>query len=72
MVCCLQILLALMTGPGRHSLDWTAPLAILVLGSAAGIMVLRMWRRQPGASLTGRRTEPTIEGVSKLGRGETL
>ena len=72
MVCCLQILFALVTGPGRHSLDWTAPLTILVLGSAAGIMVLRMWRRQPGTSLTGRGTEPTIEGGSKLGRGETL
>lgn len=72
MVCCLQILFALVTGPGRNRLDWTAPLTILVLGSAAGIMVLRMWRRQPGTSLTGRGTEPTIESVSKLGRGETL
>jgi hypothetical protein len=72
MVCCLQILLALVTASGRPSVDWTAPLTILLLGTAAAIMVLRMWRRQPGNSLTGRGAEPTIEGDSRLGRGETL
>jgi hypothetical protein len=50
--------------------DWTAPIAILLSGSAAGIMVLRMWRRKPGESLTGRGVEPTISGGPRIENGE--
>jgi hypothetical protein len=72
MVCCLQILFAMATAPGIATHDWTGPLMILLLGSAAGIMVLRMWRRGTGKSLTGRGAGPTIEGGPRTERGETF
>jgi hypothetical protein len=72
MVCCAQIVFAMVSSPGIKAHDWTAPVTILLLGSAAGIIVLRMWRREPGRSLTGRGAEPTIEGGSRIERGEAL
>jgi hypothetical protein len=73
MIWCVILLLSLagsrqahIQGPG-----WTAPIAILLLGSAAAIMVLRMWRAEPGKSLTDRGIESTIEGVPGIERGET-
>ena len=49
----------------------TVPVAILLLGSAAGILVLRKWRTEPGESLTGRKAQSTIEERAKIERGET-
>jgi hypothetical protein len=72
MICCVQILLSLAIDRGVRNPDWTVPLAILLIGSAAGVMLLRMWRRQPGDSLTGRGAEPTIEGGENMERGETF
>lgn len=67
---------ALMLERARGSLfgsdDWVVPATILAIGSAASIMVLRMWRKEPGESLTGRGAESTIEGASTTERGETF
>lgn len=52
--------------------DWIAPATILAIGSAASIAVLRMWRNEPGKSLTDRGVESTIEGSSTIERGETF
>lgn len=51
--------------------DWIIPTTILALGSAAAIMVLRMWRAAPGKSLTERGSGSTIEGVPGIESGET-
>jgi hypothetical protein len=59
-------------GSGLGGDDLVVPATILVIGSAAAIMVLRMWRTTPGESLTGRRAEPTIEDGPGIERGETL
>jgi hypothetical protein len=71
MLCCLQFLFGLMSSEWIGNLDWTAPVAILLVGSAAGIMVLRMWRKDPGKSLTGRGLEPTIGVEPAVEHGET-
>ena len=71
MLCCLQFLAGLATTGSAGNLDWTAPVAILLIGTTAGIMVLRMWRTQPGKSLTGQSADPTIEIEPKVGHGET-
>jgi hypothetical protein len=60
MLCCLQFLFGLMSADWVGNLDWTAPVAILVVGSAAGFMVLRRWRKDSGKSLTAPGSEPTI------------
>jgi hypothetical protein len=52
--------------------DWAAPAAILGIGAAASVMVLKMWRREPGGSLTGRGAESTMEGASTTERGESF
>jgi hypothetical protein len=74
MLCCLQFLFGL-ASEGRFAspegLDWTAPVAILLIGSAAGMMVLRMWRKGTGKSLTGHGLEPTIEVEPRIEHRET-
>jgi len=52
--------------------DWIVPVTILAIGSAASIMVLKMWQREPGESLTGRGAESTIEGPSTTEPGEAF
>jgi hypothetical protein len=71
MLCCLQFLFGLVSGGGVGNLDWTGPVAILLIGAAAGIMVLRSWRKRPAMSLTGRGPEPTIEVGAGVGNAET-
>ncbi len=61
MIWCVLLLLNLSGGWNVHGDDWTAPIAILAIGSASAIMVLRMWRREPAASLTGGEVRRTIE-----------
>jgi hypothetical protein len=72
MICCVQILFSLLSARSVHRPDWSAPLAILLLGSGAGVIILRMWRKDVGNSLTGRRDIPTIEGGSSIEHGETF
>jgi hypothetical protein len=72
MLCCVQWLFGLWSTRRISNPDGTAPLAILLIGSAAGIMVLWMWRKKPDDSLTDRGAEPTIEGRTSLERGETF
>ena len=45
MLCCLQFLSGLVAAGSVGGLDWTAPVAILLIGSASGAMVLRGWRK---------------------------
>jgi hypothetical protein len=71
MLCCLQVLFGLVTGGAVGNLDWTAPVAILLIGSAAGIMVLRGWRKRPATSLTGGAPEPTMGAEVGVGHEET-
>lgn len=61
----------LLTSGGRVH-DVTAPIAILFIGSVAGILALRRLRVGPDGSLTGRRGGPTIGGGANTGRGETF
>jgi hypothetical protein len=69
---CSMMMLEQARGSGIGGDDWVVPATILVIGSAAAIMVLRMWRTEPGKSLTDRGTEPTIEGGGGIERGETF
>jgi hypothetical protein len=71
MLCCLQFLFGLASAGRVGNLDWTGPVAILLIGSAAGIMVLRMWRKDSGKSLTAHGLEPTIEVEPNIKHGET-
>jgi hypothetical protein len=66
MLCCTPFLFPWMSGQGAAT-----PIAILLIGSAGGILVLRMWRRKRRASLTGRAGTPTIEGRLGIEDGET-
>lgn len=73
MIWCMILVFVQATNPfvHVHGRDWTAPIAILLLGSAAAVMVLRMWRAGSGDSLTGRGAGSTMEGGSSIERGET-
>ncbi len=72
MLCCLQFLFGLVSAGRVGNLDWTGPVAILLIGSAAGFMVLRRWRKDAGKSLTARGSEPTIGVEPGIEHGETL
>ncbi len=71
MLCCLQFLFGLVSAGRAGNLDWTGPIAILLIGSAAGMMVLRRWRKDDAKSLTGRGLAPTIEVQPGFEHGET-
>jgi hypothetical protein len=71
MLCCVPFLFGLMTSQGVINHDRTAPIGILLIGSAGGILVLRMWRKPRRESLTGREVEPTIEVGPRIEKGET-
>jgi hypothetical protein len=69
---CSMLMLEQARGSAFGGGDLAAPATILVIGSAAAIVVLRMWRTEPGKSLTDRGTEPTIEEGPGIERGETF
>lgn len=73
MLYCLQIVFALASGGAVGNVDWTAPVAILLIGSAAGIVVLRGWRKKSGTCLTGHALDPTMEvgPGARVEHGET-
>jgi hypothetical protein len=71
MLCCVQFLFGLMTAGKVGNLDWTGPVAILLIGSTAAVMVFRMWLRDTGKSLTSHELEPTMGVEAGIDHGET-
>lgn len=71
MIWCIAVLPMLASRQMIEARDWSAPLIILALGSAAGIMVLRMWRNASTVSPATRRIE-TLEVGQTLQHEETL
>jgi hypothetical protein len=70
MFTCSALLLEKARNVGLRGDEWGVPAAILLIGAAAAIMILRMWRRETGKSLTGRGADPTIGGGPRTERGE--
>ncbi len=50
MLCCVPFLFGLLSSQGVINHDRTAPIAILLIGTVGGILVLRMWRQSRGGN----------------------